>query len=132
MTKIEVALEDAREGNWIEGHLAGRPERVFQGVAWLDADLGELFVGSMSVRRIDGKSTGFITVTRITREVPDLPTDPDQYFTATADGEEGVLLKWRGPDVPYPYRSMGAAYDVDEIDPTTVQLVDIVPRKATS
>lgn len=140
MTKIEVALAEAREGDWIEAHMAGSPERDFCGTAYRSPRYG-LTVGYNSVRRIDGTPATLFTVTRITREVPDLPTDPEQYFTATVLGQEGVLLRGNGPDAyfpylsmgnsadeHYPYLSMGNEFSAEEIDPTTVQLVDIVPR----
>lgn len=88
MKKDIPVVELARAGDYVVGSYKGH---WFEGELWGRSADAVLLVGAMFVIDEVGACMG-IEVESITRDIPDLPTEPGVVFFATVRGVENVQL----------------------------------------
>jgi len=121
MKKDIPVVELAQAGDYFKGSFH---EHYFEGVIWSAG--GCLLVGDTPIIE-SGVLRPAIHVESITRELPDLPTEPGTVFYATVRGVENVQLVLLSVNTRFPYRSVTPVeshwHASEQIDPESVQIV---------
>jgi len=96
--KINIEnYDDMQDGDWVKAEYVFNGAHPFEGELWSDRH-GNAYVGGTEVREGTGDYSSHTQILSVTREVPDLPTEPGSVIldARTTNGNRHASMYFDG------------------------------------